>query len=214
MMGIGRYITLKAQVRPNTAVGWLAKGKACYASASDAANAPLFTSIASQLNQLNTANGALDGEQAKVGNKGRTDYSNRNVAWGTQKKAVRAFVGSVQGLCDAAPDLEHALQIAAAAGLAARNQSRTPKAELSAKALGNAAVHLYAKLPAKSTGRIFHEWQMSKDGGANWSALPTTNDANLLVPNLPVGATIWFRHRVTVKNTPSDWATHIEIPVR
>jgi hypothetical protein len=55
---------------------------------------------------------------------------------------------------------------------------------------------------------------MSKDGGASWIALSTTNDANLLVPGLPAGTTVWFRHRMTVKNTPSDWSTHIEIPVR
>jgi hypothetical protein len=214
IMAQGRYFTIKLEVKPRTARGWIAKGKAVVASATRPESVTLLTSIASLLSQVQTDLGVADGAEAAVANKGKTDYSNRNVKLGSLQKSLRAYVAGLQGLCDTASDMEHALQIAAAAGLAPKDKSVPNKAELSGKAVGNASVHLFAKLPAKKTSRIFHEWLMSKDGGATWIALPGTNDASTLVQGLPVGTTVWFRHRMIVKNTPTDWSQHIEIPVR
>jgi hypothetical protein len=212
-MSVGRYFTLKLDVKPDTAAGWLAKSKGMHASATKSENAPMYTTIAPLLQQLNTNISGLDSAQALAANGGKDAIKARDAKWSDLTKSTHAFVAGVQGLCDAATDPEHAKQIAAGAGLAGKDKPKRTKPDFYGKVLGNGAVHLYAKRPGKKGARVFYEWQISKDGGATWISLPGTNDANTLVEGLTPG-TVHFRHRTIVKNTPSDWSNEIPVIVR
>jgi hypothetical protein len=128
--------------------------------------------------------------------------------------SLRAFVAGVQVLCDAAPDPDHAIAIAAAAGLDTRLEPVHYKPAFEGKVLGNGVVHLHVKVPARRGARIFYEWQTGNDGGATWLPLPNTNDANLRVPGLTPGSTVHFRFRTTIKNAPSEWSQAIAVLVR
>ena len=205
------HITIKLDVKPRTPAGWLTKGKAV-STAANAATAT-FSSLSSLLTQLTADVTALDKAQSAAANKGKVETTARNAACTNLKKSLRAFVAGVQGLCDAAPDAAHAMSIAAAASLDAKELTLPHKADFAGKAVGAGAVHLFAKVPTKTGRRVFYDWQMSTDGGKTWVSLPSTNDANTLVQNLTSSTTVSFRHRTTVKNVASDWSQTIVILV-
>jgi hypothetical protein len=206
------HLVIKLEAKPNTALGWLTKGMEVDAAAT--ANEPtFFSSIAPLLAQLSSDVTALGKAQAAAGNKGKLEIKQRNAVLHDLKKSLRAFTGGVQGLCDAAPDLEHARAIAAAASLEAKVVPVPQKPDLRGKVLGGGAVHLYAKLPVKRSGRVYWEWQMSTDGGMTWLSLPGTNSANTRVPGLTPLTIVQFRRRWTFKNVVSDWGQVIAVPV-
>jgi hypothetical protein len=178
------------------------------------ANASTFFSpIAQLLAQLSADVAALGKTQAAAGNKGKLEIKQRNAALHDLKKSLRAFVRGVQGLCDAAPDLDHAKAIAAAASLDAKIVSVPSKPDLRGKDLGGGAVHLYARKPVKG-GHFYWEWQMSTDGGKTWLSLPGTTSANTRVLGLTPLTIVQFRHRSTSKNVVSDWGQVIAVTVR
>jgi len=193
-MAAENRVILVAKVKPNTAVGWLAKGKAI--GAATTTNAPLYTSIVTLVQQVASDTAGLDKAQAAAANKGLDTGTARNAALTSLKKSTRAFIAGLQGLCDSAPDASHA------------------RADFSGKAVGNGAVHLYAKLPVKKSGRVFWAWQVSLDGGKTWTTLGETNDANYLVLNLTVGSAPSFRCHSTVKNVTSAWSQTIVCAVK
>jgi hypothetical protein len=207
-MTVGRFFTIKLEVKPDTAAGWLAKSKGMYASATKPEHTTMYTTLAPLLQQLNTDIGGLDSAQALAANGGKAEIKARDAKWGDLTRSTHAFAAGVQGLCDAASDPEHAKEIAAGAGLEGKNKPKNKKPDFYAKVLPNGAVHLYAKKPGKKGASVFFEWQMSKDGGATWISLPGTNDSNTLVQGLTAG-TVHFRVRTIVKNTPSEWSQTI-----
>jgi hypothetical protein len=210
----GRFFTIKLDVKPRTAAGWLRRAKAVHASSTKSENAPLFATLVSELQQLKTDVDKLDGAQARVTNRGRTDVAERDVEWGAVQKSLRAFVAGVQRLCDEAPDADQALHIAAAATLAPKDKPKGRPTEFRAKTLGNGRVHLYGKRPGKRGARVHFDWQMSTDGGETWVSLPSTNDADTLVEGLTPGTLVRFRHRTTMRNTKSEWSPYVETRVR
>jgi hypothetical protein len=205
-------VILVAKVKPNTAVGWLAKGKAI--GASTTTNAPLYTSLVTLIQQVASDTAGLDKAQAAAANKGLDTGTARNAALTSLQKSTRAFIAGLQGLCDSAPDASHARALAAGASIGVKQTTAHGKADFYGKAVGNGAVHLYAKLPVKKSGRVFWAWQVSLDGGKTWTMLAETNDANYLVLNLTVGTTPSFRCHSTVKNVTSAWSQTIVILVQ
>jgi hypothetical protein len=173
--------------------------------------APLLAALTQDVKAVNAVHGAVKGG-------GTIAAGTRNVALKAMKISYRAFVAGVQGLCDVAPDLEHAMALASAAGLDVKKRSVQTQDLFRAKALGNGVVKLVARLEAsvrallKKSTRVYWEWQVSTDGGLTWASLPGTNYANTIVNNLTPGAKVNFRHRTTVKNTLSDWSK--SLPVR
>ena len=166
--------------------------------------------IASLLGQLATDTEALDKAQAASANGGKDTSKARNASWRVVQKSLRAVLVGVQGLCDEAPDAEHARAIAAAASFSTKTPGIHHKEDFYGSPLGKGVVHLHAKLPKKGV-RPFHDWQMSVNG--TWTALPGTNDANTLVENLTPATQVSFRHRTTLKNETSDWSQTIVILV-
>jgi hypothetical protein len=210
-MGALNGVFLKRSVVPGTAAAWLARGKV--ASSATTTNAAQLASVMAQAQQMQADCAALDVAQAAAGGKGDVERKARNAKLTDFKKSYRAFVGAVQVLCDNAPDPSHAAQIAAWAGIPVAQKPSRNKLDFYGQAVGGGVVHLYAKLPAKKTARIFHEWQGSTDGAKTWSTLGQTNDASLAVPNLTPATYVSFRHRTTVKNMTSDWSQVIVILV-
>jgi hypothetical protein len=204
------HLTIKINPKPDTAAGWLAKGKAVVEAAGPSS---LFSSIAQLLTQLTSDTAALDKAQAAAANRGKNEIKVRNAALRDLKKSLRGFGRGVQGLCDAAPDLQHAAALAAAASLDAKIMVVPHKPDFRGKALGAGAVQLYVKVPVKHGTRIFFEWQMSTDGGHTWVSLPNTNNANTRVSGLTAATIVQFRHRSTVKNVVSDWSQVISVQV-
>jgi hypothetical protein len=206
------HLVIKLDPKPNTPAGWLAKGKGVVTAAT--ASAATFQPIAQLLAQLTTDTKTLDDTQSAAKNRGKNEIEARNAAWHDQKKSLRAFVRGVQGLCDAAPDLEHAKTIAAAASLDAKVVSVPHKPDFYGTALGAGAVRLHARRPVKRSSAYFMEWQMSTDGGKTWVSLAGTNTASTLVQGLTPVTLVQFRHRSTVKNVASDWSQVIVVQVR
>jgi hypothetical protein len=204
-------VILVHAINPDTPAGWLAKGKSI--GASTTANASMFTAIASILAQLATDTQALDGVQAQTPNRGKDAVQARNAKASVLRKSLRAAVVAVQGLCDTAPDAAHARAIAAAAGIDTRAPAVVNKPDFAGKAIGNGTVQLFRKVPGKKGTRVFYEWQMLGADGKTWISLPSTNDANLVVPNLTRGTEVSFRSRTTVKNVPTAWSDAIAIVV-
>jgi hypothetical protein len=204
-------VILVYEVKPNTPAGWLAKSKSI--GASTTANASMFTAIAAILGQLANDTQALDGAQAQTANKGKDAVQARNAKASVLRKSLRAAVVAVQGLCDNAADAAHAKAIAAAAGIDTRDPSVVNKPDFHADAIGNGAVQLFRKVPGKRGARVFYEWQMLGADGKTWISLPSTNDANLIVPNLTRGTEVSFRSRTTTKNVPTAWSDAIAIVV-
>jgi hypothetical protein len=202
---------LKLDVKPDTPAGWLAKGKAVSSSAN--ASSALFASIAGLLAQLTTDITKFDTAQSAAASGGKKAIGDRDAAWSDTQKSLRAFLYGVQGLCDQAPDLEHAMALAKAASLDARKVPVRHKAALEPKALGAGTVHLIAKVPVKRGVRVYYEWVMSTDEGKTWLALPGTNYADTLVHNLTPGTKVFFRFRTTVKNVVSDWGQSVWVQV-
>ena len=199
------------KVAPNTAAGWLAKGKAV--GSSTASNASMYTTIASILGQLATDTASLDTAQATAANRGKAEVQARNARWSIQKKSVRAVRAAVQGLCDAAPDAAHATAIAVGAGLGVKAKPAHTKEPFAGKALGNGMVKLAVKVPGKKGARVYYEWRMSTDGGKTWVPLPGTNTSFTQVSGLTRGAEVQFSSRTTVKNVVSDWSQAISVLV-
>ena len=191
-------------VRPDTAARWLARAKAVCSTTET--NASLFVSIAGVLGRLVQDTDALDRAQASAANRGRDDTAHRDSELVELKKSFRAVAHAVQGLCDEAPDVEHAAAIAAAAGFGGKAQASYRKPDFYAKTLGGGRVQLFAKVPGYRGSRVYYEWIMSTDGGATWVPLPGTNDADTIVEGLPHGEEVWFRHRTTMKGEVSDWS--------
>jgi hypothetical protein len=202
-MSAEHHVIVKLEPDPDTAKGWLDKGKAVTSTA--AANAALFASISGLLTQATTDTQSLDALQTKAANKGRIEMTARNAGWRVQQKSLRAFVGGVQGLCDAAPDTAHAQAIAAAAGLETKLVAVRVEPDPKVSVLGNGAVHIYGRRPVPRRGGAYFEWQMSLDGGKTWVPIPGTNLANTLVQGLTPASVIVFRYRTTLKNVVSDW---------
>jgi hypothetical protein len=205
------HLIIKINPKPDTAAGWLAKGKAVVEGAT--ASSSLFSSIAQLLTQLASDTATLDKAQAAAANKGKNEMKVRNAAFRDLKKSLRGFGRGVQGLCDGAPDLQHAAALAAAASLDSKIVVVPHKPDFRGKALGAGAVQLYVKVPVKKGTRIFFEWQMSMDGGHTWLSLPNTNNASTRVPSLTPATIVQFRHRSTVKNVASDWSQVISVQV-
>jgi hypothetical protein len=203
-------ILIKYEVKPATPAGWLKKGKAI--GAVTTANASTFTSIVTLVQGVATATQALDALQAQAANKALDVTTARNAAVIVLQKAIKAYGAGVQGLCNAAPDAEHATAIAVAGGLAVKKKSLYAKPPFYGKALGNGLVHLFVKVPGKRSARVYYQWQTSPDGHT-WTALPGTNVANLRVPNLTPATTVYFRSCTTIKNVVSAWSQTISILV-
>jgi hypothetical protein len=210
-MSAEHRVILKVDPRPNTAAGWLAKGKSVNTTATG--NAALFASIAGLLTQLGVDTELLDAAQSKVANKGRTDTTARNVQWRALQKSLRAFAAGVQGLCDAAVDVAHAQALAAAGGLDPRRSPAHATVDFRAKALGNGQVRLFGRRPAARCWGAFYEWSMSTDGGQTWTAIATTNTAKTQVPGLTAATMVSFRYRSTLKNVTSEWSRVLEVLV-
>ena len=210
-MSAEHRVSIKIDPKPNTAAGWLVKSKSVNTTAN--ANAATFVSIAALLAQLGTDCGLLDTAETKAANRGKVEIAARNAQWLLLQKSFRAFVGGVQGLCDAAPDADHAKSIAGKAGLDAKVPIVRVTAELRGKALGNGEVALYGRRPLKRSGAFF-EWVMSTDGGKTWTSIPTTNTAKTQVPGLTPATTVSFRYRTTLKNVTSEWTQMVAVAVR
>jgi hypothetical protein len=174
--------------------------------------APILAALTKDVVAVNKAQGAMKGG-------GKIAADARNVALKAMKNSYRAFVAGVQGLCDAAPDLEHAMALASAAGVNVKKAPVHTGELFRAKALGNGSVKVYARLATsvrallKRSKRVYFEWQVSTDGGQTWTPLPGTNYGNTTVNDLTAGAKVYFRHRTTVKNTVSDWSQSIAVRV-
>jgi hypothetical protein len=211
-MGSTNFIEVVLKVTPDTAAGWLAKGKAV--GSSTTSNASLFTGIASILAQLAGDTTALDAAEATAANKGKDDVQARDAKWVTLKKSLRATRASVQGLCDAAPDVAQATAISAASGLGVRAKPVRTKPPFAGKALGDGVVKLYVKVPGKRGARVYYEWRMSTDGGTTWTSLPGTNVSTTVVQGLTPVAKVQFESRTTVQNVASAWSQAINVVVQ
>ena len=198
-------------VTPNTAAGWLAKGKAVVSSTSS--NASLFSAIASVLAQLAGDTAALDTAQAAAANRGKAETQARNARWAIQRKDLHAVRAAVQGLCDAAPDAAHATALAVGAGLGVKAKPVHTKEPFAGKALGNGVVKLAVKVPGKKGARVYYEWRMSTDGGKTWVSLPGTNVSLTRVQGLTPAPEVQFSSRTTVKNVVSAWSLAISVLV-
>jgi hypothetical protein len=62
--------------------------------------------------------------------------------------------------------------------------------------------------------RVSYGWQYSSDGGATWTALPTTLQARTTLSGLQVGSTYSFRYRVVTKDGMGDWSHRVSIVLR
>ncbi len=202
-MAAEHRVILKLDVRPDTPAGWLAKGKAVEGAASDAG--VTFASISGLLARLGVESQRLDEAQVRAGNRGRLEVAERNAQWGVLKKSLRAFVGGVQRICDAAPDAAHAEAVAAAAALSVKGSTAHFKPEFAGKALGNGAVRLVGRRPAPRR-HAYYEWEMSRDGGATWGVVARTNGARTRVVGLGAAEVVSFRYRKTVMNVVSEWS--------
>ena len=198
-------------VAPDTAAGWLAKGKAV--GSATTSNASMFSAIASILGQLATDTASLDTAQSAAANRGKDAIQARNARWSIQKKDLRAVRAAVQGLCDAAPDAEHASAIAVAAGLGVKEKLVHTKEPFAGKALGNGVVKLMVKVPGKKGARVYYAWRMSTDGGKTWLSLPGTNVSFTLVQGLTPATEVQFSSCTTVKNVVSAWSLAISVLV-
>jgi hypothetical protein len=205
------HLVIKLDPKPDTPAGWLSKAKGVVAAAK--ANTATFQPIAQLLAQLDTDTTTLDGAEAAAKNRGKDEIKTRNAAWYDLKKSLRAFARGVQALCDAAPDLEHAKAIAAAARLDAKVATVPHRPDFYGTALGAGAVRLRARRPVKRSGAFFMQWQMSTDGGETWLPLPGTNTASTLVQGLTPVTLVQFRQRSMVKNVASDWSQVIVVQV-
>ena len=174
-------------VKPNTVASWLAKGKAV--GSSTTSNASMFSSIASILAQLVSDTTALDTAQFAAANRGKDEIQARNARWANaQRKDLRAARASVQGLCDAAPDAEHAADDRRRRGARRQGEAGPHQGARSpASALGNGVVKLTVKVLGKKGARVYYEWRMSTDGGVTWTSLPGTNVSSTAVHCLTPG---------------------------
>ena len=198
-------------VTPDTAAGWLAKGKAV--GSSTTSNASMYTAIASILGQLATDTASLDTAQAAAANRGKDEVQARNARWSIQKKSLRAVRAAVQGLCDAAPDAAHATAMAVGAGLGVKAKPAHTKEPFAGKALGNGVLKLAVKVPGKKGARVYYEWRMSTDGGKTWLSLPGTNVSLTRVLGLTRATEVQFSSRTTAKNVVSAWSPAISVIV-
>ena len=200
----------RAGVR-NTAAGWLAQAKGVVSST--AANASMFTAIASVIGQLVSDTTSLDTAQAAAKNRGHDEVQARNAKWAILKKSYRAACMAVQGLCDAASDEAQARAIAAAAGLQVRDEPTRNKPDFAGKALGNGAVRITVKVPVKKGARCFYEWRMSTDGGKTWVLLPGTNKCTTLVQGLTPTTLVELSFRYTSDDVISAWSNGVPVQV-
>ena len=143
--------------------------------------------------------------QAKTPKGAPADTAARDAQWGVLKKSLRAFARGVQGLCDAAADADTARVIAAEAGLTCKLVPVRIFPPLRGKALGNGAVRLYGRLPARGRTDAFFEWQTSTNG-QDWSPLAMTNRATTTVEGLTPATIVDFRCRSTFRNVTSGWS--------
>jgi hypothetical protein len=174
----------------------------------------MFSSIAGILGQLASDTTALDTAEAAAADKGRAAVQNRNAKLKNVKKSLKATRAAVQGLCDEAPDAEHAQAIAVAAAFGVKQKPVRTKPPFGGNALGNGVVKLYVKVPGKKGTRASYEWRMSTDGGVSWTALPGTNVSSTVVQGLTPGQKVLFESRTMVKNILSAWSQSIGILVQ
>ncbi len=210
-MNAEHRVIIKVQVKPKTPAGWLAKSKAVIAGAT--AGGAMFASLAALLAQLASDSQLLDQAQSKAANGGKIETSVRNSQWRALQKSFRAFVGGVQGLCDAASDAAHAQAIAAAAVLGTRLSSVRILPDLRCKVLGNGGVRLYGRRPVPRRAGAFFEWQMSGDGGKTWTSVAITNAAKTQVLGLGVATMASFRYRTTLRDVTSEWCQAVAVLV-
>jgi hypothetical protein len=205
-------IVISGRVKPDTAVAWLARGKAVGSATSS--NASMFTAIAAVLGQLANDTAALDTAEAAAKDRGKSDVQARNAKWALLRKSYRATVLGVQGLCDGAVDQEHAQAIAAAASFTWTTRAGRTKPDFAGKALGNGAVRITVKVPVKKGARCFYEWRLSTDGGKSWTILASTNVCTTLVSGLTPMTEVQFSFRYTAKNVVSAWSAGIPVVVK
>ncbi len=210
-MSTSPRVKIKDTVKPNTPAGWLKQGKGAVTASTAAGGA---VAAIPDLATLNTNTQALDTAQSKAKNKGRAEITARDAAWTVQQASYRAFVGEVQKLCDAAPDAEHAIAIAASAGLPYKLKASNVLPDLRGKALGNSAVQLYGRRPTPKHAVAFYEWQQLGADGKTWATFATTNRAKVLVQGLTPMTSASFRYRKTVKDVPQEWSQTVAVVVK
>jgi hypothetical protein len=152
---------------------------------------------------------ALETQQAITAGKAKGTAELRNLKAKAYKSAVKLLVAWIQSQCDANP--AEAMAMITASGFKAKAVGKHDKPVFEAK-LGKATteVTLWAKAGPKG---CFYDWRYSLDG-KTWISVQSTNDANTMIPGLPVLATVSFQYRYTHKNTPTAWSQIVTILVQ
>lgn len=151
-----------------------------------------------------------DAQQA-VATRSVLAYAERDIKAGELISCLETSRAYVQSLCDESP--EKAIAIAKAAAMRVGAAPVRSKSLLGAKQRQpGGAVQLNAHvgiLTAETEGRVFFNWQVSIDGGATWSSLPSTSHGNTLVEGLKALQVYAFRVSVTDANGPGAWSQAI-----
>jgi len=163
---------------------------------------PLLKKLEASLDELAKADVAV-----KTGTHGMAEE--RNQKHRAVKKNVTPLLALVQQAIDAAPD--RAAEIAARAGLHLHGMTPRGPQQLGAHE-GDASGSVDVTAPSEDGGA--HEFQCSLDGGKAWGEYRVSDLAHVTFAKLPIGATVLFRHRLTLHGITGDFGQTISFVVR
>jgi hypothetical protein len=203
-------------ISKNTPEGWSVKAKAM--GAGMLASPSVFVSPTPTPAQLGAAAQAVDMAQGQVALRTKGASEARNLAWLTLKKLTRSSVVYVQGLCDAAPDAEHAVAICAAATLGSKKVAKRVKAVLAAALTttpGTVALVANASLlVASGTGKAKQRtylWRYTINGGQAFVNADPTPVAHTEVAGLPLNTSVGFQVAAKDSKGTGPWSQTVTV---
>jgi hypothetical protein len=148
----------------------------------------------------------LEDTELAAHNGPKGSIATRNVALLVVRGDMRLLKSGVQVAADA--DITHARDIIESAGMYVWTRAQKGKPDLAARYGGAPGLVI---LDAKAIdGQGSYQWQMSSDG-TNWTDLPPSVEASVLVSGLTPVMLYSFRFRTLTKVGYSDWSTPVSI---
>lgn len=169
----------------------------------------IFPSPHPPLPEVDDSIEALDKAHVEASGGATVAYAVRKVAEVALRKKLKALGNHIEWIANtASASPEDAIATVESVGCKVKALGRYNKPKLRARrGRGSGSVVLIAKAGPKN--RVFYHWRYSLDGGETWTELQSTNSANTLIENLPVGVTAWFQNRMTIRNVLGEWGSTV-----
>jgi hypothetical protein len=159
---------------------------------------------------------AMDAAETTALSKAKGTASARDVTKQTVLDDAHGLQGYVQFLADKLHDTQKAVALIQLSGFDVSLRAVHTKSDFTAqktKISGQVKLAINVKKFTNNEKRFSIKWQSSIDGGKTPVDLPITIKGSTLVSNLAVGAWMWFRFLVVLKDGEHAWSNWIKVMV-